>query len=102
MMQQLINLAKANLGKGITIASIIAAFGLYTAATQLLDQRYCLASDAKQTQQTIDTYIKADLENKIFIIEMLEQRNQATDIDIAMKKRYLRQLNPPAETDEGR
>ena len=40
----------------------------------------------------ITDYIKKELEDKIFMVEMLEQRDKATDVDIAMKQRYLRQL----------
>lgn len=85
-------IVKNNVGKTISIASVVAVVGLYSALTKVLDDRYCLASEAQQTQQTMVNWMEQDLEDKIFMIEMKESKGVATDEDRAMKQRYIRRL----------
>lgn len=87
MIQKTVETIKANAGKSISIASLVAVLGLYPTVTKLLDQRYCLASDAEKTQQTLDTWMEKDLEDKIFIIDLKGESN-LTDQDRALRKRY--------------
>ena len=88
----IVETVKKNLKTTVTITSVVAVLGFYTALTQILDQRYALAEDAIQTQQMMTVYMRQEMEDKIFIIELKEQRNEATDVDMAMKERYKRRL----------
>ena len=81
-----------NAGKTITIASVVAVFGFYTALTQVLDQRYALAQDVNKNQQRIETYMKNDLDDKILIIDMKKGGSTEEQIEEALKQRYLRRL----------
>ena len=83
---------KDNVKTTVSISAVAAALTLYTGVTQLLDQRYASAGNVEQVQQTIDSHLKNDLEDKVFIITMKEQEGTATNVDKAMKERYLRRL----------
>lgn len=85
-------LIKNHAGKSISIASIIAVLGLYSALTKVLDERYCLASEAQQTQQTMMSWMEQDLSDKIFIINLKGESN-LTDQDKALRKRYQDRLD---------
>jgi len=84
----MIKAIKENIKTTITISSVVAVFGFYTALTQVLDQRYALAEEAQQIQQTIDVYMEKELEDKIFLLQLKVENKTASDVDKAMKKRY--------------
>jgi hypothetical protein len=81
-----------NAGKTITIASVVAVFGFYTALTQVLDQRYALAEDVSKNHQKVQTYMKQELDDKILIIDMKKAGNSEEQIEEALRERYLRRL----------
>lgn len=84
---------KQNAIKSVSIASAVAMLGLYTAVITVLDERYALAEDARDIQQEVQQIRKDDLEDKLLVIEMKEARGDATDIDKALKERYIRRLH---------
>ena len=92
MLDKITQTVKENAGKSISIAAVVGTLGLYTGLTQVLDQRYALAEDARQIQQSIQVYRITELEDKILMIELLEKEGKASPVDLAMKERYIRRL----------
>ena len=79
---------KENIKTTVTISSVVAVLGFYAALTQVLDQRYALAEEAQQIQQTINVYMEKELEDKIFLLQLKVENETASDVDKAMKKHY--------------
>jgi len=88
MIEKVAQTVKHNAKTSIGITSVVAMLGFYTALTQVLDLRYALAEEARQVQQTMNEYIKQELLDKILIIDLKEQDDQATKVDKAMRKQY--------------
>ena len=88
MIEKVAQTVKHNVKTSIGITTVVAMLGLYTALTQVLDLRYALAEEARQVQRTMNEYIKQELLDKILIIDLKEQDDQATKVDKAMRKQY--------------
>ena len=92
MIEQAGKIIKKNATTSISVASIVAVLGLYTALTKILDDRYCLAGEAQQTQNMLVNYMEKELEDKIFMIDLKGEQNW-TEQDRALRKRYIDRLN---------
>jgi len=92
MISKTTELIKKNAGTSISIASVVAALGFYATLTKVLDQRYCLAGDAQQTQNMMVDYMEKEYEDKIFMLNLKGEAN-LTDQDKALRKRYQDRLD---------
>ena len=92
MISPTVDYVKKNAGKTISIATVITVMTGYTLFLQHLDARYCLAEAAQQTQTMMLDYMKRELEDKIFLLELKIEKQTATEEDKAMRHRYLRRL----------
>ena len=92
MIPALISFAKDNVKKTISFGAIAGILVVGTGVIEWMDAHYLLADEGKKINYNLLKHEASELDNKIFVIDLLENRGQATDVDLAMREKYQRRL----------
>ena len=93
MIAAIISFLKDNVKKSVSFGAIAGILMVGTGVVEWMNTRYLLADEGKKINYNLLKHEASELDSKIFVIDLLENRGQATDVDLAMKEKYQRRLD---------